>query len=203
MNSQLVEAQQSLWGRTEPAVDPSLPGLRRTDLGHGAWVDRAREWVTGHSTFFEELRAGLRWRTERRRMYERVVETPRLLCTPKPAERPSLLDSMARALSARYGETLDQISCALYRDGSDSVAFHQDKVLRDRPDSTVAVVSLEGPRHFLVRPLHGGASTSFSVGWGDLLVMGGTCQRLFEHGVPKVRHAAPRMAIMFRSHSLR
>lgn len=132
-------------------------------------------------------------------MYDRVVPVPRLLATLPEPQRPDVIQRMADALSSHYGESLQHVLCALYRGGRDSVAFHQDKVLKDQPTSLVAVVTLGGPRRFLLRSCDGGESRKWSVGWGDLLVMGGTCQRYFEHGVPKVKRAEPRMAIMFRA----
>jgi alkylated DNA repair dioxygenase AlkB len=36
------------------------------------------------------------------------------------------------------------------------------------------------------------------LGGGDLFVMGGTAQRTWRHGVPKVAEAGPRIAVMFR-----
>ena len=50
----------------------------------------------------------------------------------------------------------------------------------------------------MMRPAGGGPSLSFAVGRGDLMVMGGACQSTWEHGVPKVAHAEPRIAVMFR-----
>lgn len=54
------------------------------------------------------------------------------------------------------------------------------------------------PRKFLLRRAGGGPSRSLTLGWGDLLVMGGTCQRTYQHAIPKVARAAPRIALMFR-----
>ena len=62
----------------------------------------------------------------------------------------------------------------------------------------VAVVSLGGPRRFLMRPRGGGRCLSFTLASGDLLVMGGACQQSWEHSVPKVAHAPPRMSGTFR-----
>lgn len=49
-----------------------------------------------------------------------------------------------------------------------------------------------------MRPTGGGTSLGLQLGWGDLLVMGGSCQRTYQHAVPKVARADPRIAIMFR-----
>ena len=63
----------------------------------------------------------------------------------------------------------------------------------------MAIVSLGGPRRFLLRPAGGGHSRSFTLASGDLLVMGGLCQHRWEHSVPKVAAAPPRMSITFRN----
>jgi alkylated DNA repair dioxygenase AlkB len=110
-----------------------------------------------------------------------------------------VIDDMRRALSERYGEDFVRITAALYPDGNDSVAWHGDTTARDMPTAIVATVSLGQPRKFLLRPTEGGASISYPLGRGDLVVMGGTCQRTWRHAIPKVAHAAgPRIAVMFR-----
>lgn len=199
--------QLGLFGREDaPRLDASFRSLRRIWLDGSAWVDRAPGWLhAGHETLFRALARAVPWRRESRRMYDRTVEVPRLFAfTPDgaPAPHPAV-DAMARALSDRYGVDFVHRSFALYRDGRDSVAFHRDRELRDRPWSLVAIVTLGGPRTFRLRPLDPArrgpaASVGFRVGWGDLVVMGGDCQRRWEHGVPKVARASPRMAVMFR-----
>jgi alkylated DNA repair dioxygenase AlkB len=81
------------------------------------------------------------------------------------------------------------------------VAWHRDRELRALGDTLVAIVSLGGPRRFGVRPRGGGTATYLSSGWGDLPVMGGACQRDWEHCIPKARRAEPRLALMFRAPS--
>lgn len=196
----MTGVQLTFFGGGEPAIDPSFRAARRVELGRGAWVDHVRGWVSGHESLFAALEASMRWRSERRWMYERVVDVPRLLAmVPDDGEGHPLLGAMSRALSDRYGVDFDSIMLALYRSGSDSVAWHRDRgEVRTLDEAYVCVVSLGGLRRFMLRPFGGGPSTSITVGWGDLLVMGGTCQRTFEHRVPKQRHAEPRLAIMFR-----
>jgi alkylated DNA repair dioxygenase AlkB len=128
-----------------------------------------------------------------------VVDVPRLLATlPEDGPGHPLLREIAEALSARYRCRLSEISLAAYRDGRDSVAFHGDRMGRHLRDTVVALVSLGAPRRFLLRPVGGGASRAFDLGWGDLLVMGGSCQRTWEHAVPKMASARPRMSVQFR-----
>jgi alkylated DNA repair dioxygenase AlkB len=193
--------QASLFGGSDPGFDPAFEARRRLVLSHGAWIDHVPGWVRGHEAVFESLWLTTRWRQERRRMYERVVDVPRLVATlPEDGPGHPLLPALAEALSTRYGRPLRQISLAGYRDGRDSVAFHGDRFVRDRDDTVVAIVSLGARRRFLLRPAGGGPSRALALGEGDLLVMGGTCQRTWEHGVPKVAAAGPRLSVQFRSH---
>jgi alkylated DNA repair dioxygenase AlkB len=105
---------------------------------------------------------------------------------------------MAAALSERFGSDLSVISANLYRDGKDSVAWHGDRVARTRPETVVAILSLGSPRRFLLRPKGGGRSLRLEPAPGDLIVLGGTCQRTWEHSVPKRAQAGPRISVMFR-----
>jgi len=180
--------------------DPSFAQLRRDELTDGAWIDHAPGWVRGHDALFEQLEAELDWRTEERRMYDRVVMTPRLLARiPASAVAGGAIEDMRRALSERYGEDFVRTTAALYRDGNDSVAWHGDTTARDMDTAIVATISLGQPRKFLLRPTAGGASITYQLGRGDLVVMGGTCQRTWRHAIPKVAQApGPRIAVMFR-----
>jgi alkylated DNA repair dioxygenase AlkB len=193
----VLPRQLGLFSATEPRFDETFAGIRRLDLAEGAWLEHAPGWVAGDGALFDVLERTVRWRSERRPMYDRVVDVPRLVAGPEDGEHP-LLEEMRRALSARYGEDFVRVSFALYRDGSDSVAWHGDTVARDLPEALVATVSLGTPRRFLMRPAAGGRSIALPLGGGDLLVMGGTAQRTWRHSVPKVARAGPRIAVMFR-----
>ena len=192
--------QLGLFTSGAPDLDRSFAGTRRIALSHGAWIEHAPGWVSGHDTLFEELVASTPWRTERRVMYEREVDTPRLIAGP-PRDRRlhPLLEEMRVVLSRRHGEELTRVTFALYRDGKDSVAPHGDTTARDMDEALVATVSLGAARRFLLRPTDGGASIPFDLGGGDLFVMGGTCQRTWRHSIPKTaRPVGPRIAVMFR-----
>ena len=197
---QAVGGQLSLLGRQPPAFDPAFAGMTRRWLDRSAWIDHCPQWIAGQATLLAELTEAMSWRIQTRLMYERRVAVPRLTArVPDDGPGHPLLDRLADALSSRYEQPLRSVSLALYRDGADSVAMHRDKELRDREEALVAIVSLGDARTFALRSLHrGGPSLTWSFGWGDLLVMGGTCQRDWEHGIPKMRRAGPRMAVMFR-----
>jgi alkylated DNA repair dioxygenase AlkB len=187
-----------------PAL-PDAEALVRTPLSQGAWVDVAAGWLPEADDVFAALISDVPWRAERRQMYDRVVDVPRLVHTymaedtlPHPA-----LVSAREALSGHYepelGERFRTAGCCYYRDGRDSVAWHGDTIGRGRTqDTMVAIVSLGDPRRLALRPRSGGDAISFEMGHGDLLVMGGSCQRTWEHAVPKVAHAGPRLSVQFR-----
>jgi alkylated DNA repair dioxygenase AlkB len=56
----------------------------------------------------------------------------------------------------------------------------------------------------MLRPRGGGTALRFEVGHGDLLVMGGSCQRTWEHAVPKTSQpVGPRISVQFRPRGVR
>ena len=185
-----------------PGHDPAFETLRRDSLTRGAWIDVARGWATGHEALFEAVLGAADWQVWQRKMFDQVVDQPRLSTSWVGSELPAQLaavGTMSDDLSRRYGVALDRISANLYRDGQDSVAWHGDTHLRDQPTAIVAVLSLGSPRTFKLRPRGGGESLSWRLGQGDLAVMGGTCQRTWQHSVPKVAKAGPRICVMFRT----
>jgi alkylated DNA repair dioxygenase AlkB len=187
--------------------------VRREELTRGAWVDVRPGWLagTGAADLFGRLVDQVPWRAEKRQMYDRVVDVPRLLCfygeqdvLPDPA-----LEAARSALSAHYrrelGEPFVTAGLCLYRDGRDSVAWHGDTIGRgSQEDTMVAIVSLGSPRALALRPRGGGPARRYELGHGDLIVMGGSCQRTWEHAVPKTaRPTGPRISIQFRPQGVR
>lgn len=194
-----MQRQLDLFAQGAPAFDAGFANLCHIELSHGAWVDHVPGWVSGHDALFDELADGLHWRRETMEMYDKTVEVPRLLArVPLGGAGQPLVDNMRQAISRHYGEEFVYMTAALYRDGNDSVAFHGDTTARNMLEALVATVSLGAPRRFLLKPAEGGASVALPLGRGDLVVMGGTCQRTWRHGIPKVAHAGPRIALMFR-----
>jgi alkylated DNA repair dioxygenase AlkB len=190
----------------------SLAPIRRTVLTDGAWVDVRPGWLTGAGTVFERLAGGVPWRAERRQMYDRRVAVPRLLSfydEEAPLPEPILTEAKA-ALSRHYtselGEPFRTAGLCYYRDGRDSVAWHGDRIGRGNTEDTmVAIVSVGAPRALLLRPRGGGGQTlRYALGLGDLIVMGGSCQRTWEHSVPKTtKPVGPRISIQFRPRDVR
>ena len=203
--------QESLLDFGDDAVPVALRP-ERVPLSRGAWIDVQRGWLSGSAALFARLAAQVPWRAERRRMYDKTVDVPRLLCfygenaaLPDPA-----LDACREALTAHYaaelGEEFATAGLCHYRDGRDSVAWHGDRIGRGSTEDTmVAIVSIGEARPFLLRPAQpGGGTLRYSLGHGDLIVMGGSCQRTWEHAVPKsARPTGPRISIQFRPRGVR
>ncbi len=207
----MVATQSSLFDSGE-AVAPRDPDSRprRTELEHGAWIDVDSNWLVGTGHLFERLLDEVPWRAERRRMYDRMVDVPRLVAfygegeaLPDPA-----LEEVRETLSRLYRDERTPFcttGICLYRTGDDSVAWHGDTIGRRTGDNTlVAIVSLGAPRRLLLRPKTGGPGLGFNLGHGDLLVMGGSFQHTWEHSVPKTsRVTGQRISVQFRSAGVR
>lgn len=187
-----------------PRFAPLSGALVRHPLSQGAWVDHRPGWLLGSDGVLDELLAAVPWRAERRRMYDRVVDVPRLVAwygsgEPLPV---AALAEARRRLSTHYadelGEPFTSAGLCCYRDGRDSVAWHGDTIGRGRGPTEVAIVSLGQARPLHLRPRGGGSRLSFPLGHGDLLVMGGTCQDTWEHAIPKIANAGPRISVQFR-----
>jgi alkylated DNA repair dioxygenase AlkB len=195
----VLVGQQSLFGGGAPDVDERFSQLRRRELTEGAWIEYQPGWVSGQETLMAHLVETTGWHQQRREMYEKTVDVPRLVASlPDDGPGHPVLEKMRRALSLRYESDFVRTGMALYRDGHDSVAWHGDQVARELPRAIVATVSLGQPRRFLLRPRGGGTSIAYQLGFGDVIVMGGTCQRTWQHCIPKVAHAEPRLVVMFR-----
>ncbi|MFF8028078.1 alpha-ketoglutarate-dependent dioxygenase AlkB [Streptomyces sp. NPDC007896] len=198
--------QGSLFDQTDELHLSQLTAMRRTVLGDGAWIDLLPGWLSGADALFARLVDEVPWRAERRQMYEHVVDVPRLLAYYRAGDAlpHPILDEARRTLSAHYapelGEPFTTAGLCYYRDGRDSVAWHGDRIGRGaREDTMVAILSLGAPRDLLLRPRRGGETVRRPLGHGDLIVMGGSCQRSWEHAIPKTARAAgPRISVQFR-----
>ena len=146
-------------------------------------------------------------------MYDRVVDVPRLLqllrrgrAAARPAARPRPATPCSRHYAAELGEPFVTAGLCLYRDGRDSVAWHGDTIGRGRTEDTmVAILSLGSPRAAAAAPARRRRRRcGFQLGHGDLVVMGGSCQRTWEHAIPKTaRPVGPADRVQFRARGVR
>jgi alkylated DNA repair dioxygenase AlkB len=197
----ILAVQGSLFEHTE-----------RRQLGDGAFIEIRSGWLNDGAELLDALLTNVPWRAERRQMYHRVVDVPRLvsfhdLTVEDPPH--TLLTRLRRRLNDIYGAELGEpfttVGLCCYRDGSDSVAWHGDTIGRSSAqDTMVAIVSLGATRTFALRRRGGGPSLRLAQAHGDLLVMGGSCQRTWEHAVPKTSApTGPRVSIQFRPRDVR
>jgi alkylated DNA repair dioxygenase AlkB len=196
-----IAVQESLFEHSE-----------RRRLDGGAWIDIRSGWLADADDLFEALLSTVPWRAERRHMYDRMVDVPRLVSfhdlaiedSPHP-QLAKLRRQLNHIYAGELGEPFTTVGLCLYRDGSDSVAWHGDTIGRSRSEDTmVAIVSLGATRTFAMRPRGGGQSLRLPQGHGDLLVMGGSCQRTWEHSVPKTSTpTGQRISIQFRPRDVR
>lgn len=202
----MLHQQTSLFATGAPVLG-GLDRLRRTPLAHGAWIDVLPGWLSGADDLFAALAAEVPWREERRQMYDNVVAVPRLLAHYGPGEPlpdPVLAearDRLGRHYAAELGEPFVSAGLCYYRDGRDSVAWHGDRFGRGAThDTMVAILSLGEPRPLLLRPRGGGEpARKVPLGHGDLIVMGGSCQRTWDHAIPKTRASVGgRISVQFR-----
>jgi alkylated DNA repair dioxygenase AlkB len=203
--------QGSLFDAVETVGLRPLGSARRTELGAGAWIDVLPGWLSGAGSLFERLVTEVPWHAERRQMYDRVVDVPRLLCfydekdeLPDPALR-TARDALSEHYAEELGEPFRTAGLCYYRDGRDSVAWHGDTIGRGSThDTMVAIVSVGAPRALLLRPKGGGEIVRHALGHGDLIVMGGSCQRTWDHAIPKTaKPVGPRVSIQFRPRGVR
>jgi alkylated DNA repair dioxygenase AlkB len=191
--------QGSLLGAREPELAPD-PVIERITLDAESWIDVSRGWLLGADTLLEQLAREVPWRQHRRVMYDKVVDEPRVSkwyrgdeALPHPVMR-----AVGAALTQRYQVLLGSVGLNYYRNGRDSVAWHRDTELRTLDRTLVCIVTLGAARPFLVRPHGGGPSQDIHPASGDLLVMGGSTQKKWEHCVPKVASSGPRISMSLR-----
>jgi alkylated DNA repair dioxygenase AlkB len=199
--------QPSLFGFSgEPGLAALGDAVERRPLSDGAWIDLRPGFVSAADQLFDALVSSVPWHEERMRMYDSTVRVPRLLARYQGGESlpHPVLEEARSALNAHYGDELGgqfvSAGLCLYRDGNDSVAWHGDRIARESPaDTMVAILSLGAVRPFALRPKSGGPGLRLQIGHGDLLVMGGSCQRTWLHAIPKTaRCLGARISVQFR-----
>jgi alkylated DNA repair dioxygenase AlkB len=156
------------------------------------------------AAWFAELRDAVEWKAERRRMYDREVDVPRLtshyrLEPPETNVPPSILAAWDR-VRERTSVPFNSVGLNLYRDGRDSVAPHNDHLDVLVEGFPIALLSLGGTRRMAIRAKKP-PKTAIDVDLapGSLLLMSYMTQIHYTHGVPKTKEAVrERISLAFR-----
>jgi alkylated DNA repair dioxygenase AlkB len=154
--------------------------------------------------WFTELHRGVRWRSERRDMYDREVDVPRLLGSfrldPAPEGTPTAILDASKRVVAHLGVPFNSVGLNLYRDGRDSVAPHNDHLYDIREGFPIALLSLGATRRMTIRAKAAPRrSVHVDLETGSLLVMDYATQIHYTHGVPKTSAAVgERISLAFR-----
>jgi alkylated DNA repair dioxygenase AlkB len=162
---------------------------------------------------FSALRDGVDWHAQRRVMYEREVDVPRLTAHFRldalgsfearegiTAAASEILRDVAARVATSLGSPFNSVGLNFYRDGNDSVAPHNDRLQDLIAGQPIALVSLGATRRMLIRSKRPGeAATPIDLAAGSLLVMSYDSQHHYTHGVAKTRAAVgPRISIALR-----
>jgi alkylated DNA repair dioxygenase AlkB len=163
------------------------------------WVD-----ATTAATWFETLLREVPWRSERRRMYDRDVDVPRLVAGYRlgDAALPPVLDQAARRAgeSSPGGVRFTDVGLNLYRDGRDSVAPHNDHLYEIVSGYPIALISLGATRRMTIRSKSRPRRIfDLDLENGSRLLMSYETQKHYDHGIPKTTASVgPRISLAFR-----
>jgi alkylated DNA repair dioxygenase AlkB len=173
----------------------------RIALGREAWVDHEPSWLPPKEAddLLATLAAELRWEQRAIVLFGRSVMQPRLIAwagtigyrysgqTLEPRPFTPTLDRLLARVQERSGALFNHVLANRYRDGRDSIGLHADDEpeLGDAP--IVATVSVGATRRFVLKPRQKatGPGHTLEVRHGSLVIMGGSSQRHYVHGVPR------------------
>ena len=187
-------------GGLDVVVDESFGSVERIHLDEHSWIDHVHGWLSGDVELMRYLMANADWEQRSRWMYDRRVQEPRLTAEyPVIAEAPHpVLHYVTAALAAHYRVPYTRLWMNWYRDHEDGTSWHADHWAEKLDHTVIPVLSLGASRRFLIKANAGGRSTIVEASGGDLVVMGGRCQRDYKHSVPKQKTiAGPRVSLNF------
>jgi len=192
------------------AIDRAAP-VERIDLDAGSWVELVRGFVREPQVEYQTLLDELPWAQTEVLRYDRYVPENRLGTALRADSRP-LLRQTDLHLQSRYHVAFEGVAALLYRDGNDFQGLHSDRAMRWLDDTLIAIVVLGERRPFVLRPRTDWVAAAASrvpagehpddivllPGEGDLLVMGGACQRDWLHGVAAACTSEGRISLTWR-----
>lgn len=175
-------------------IDRGAPVVR-TELAQSSWVDLVHGFVPNATEVFGEIHDQVAWGQTEVLRYDKYVPEARLGAGVRADSHPVLRQTDLH-LRSRYRVPFTGVAAILYRTGADFQGLHSDREMRWLDETAIAILVLGERRPFVLRPrgdnipverVPSGSHPDDIVlmpGEGDLLVMGGACQREWLHGVP-------------------
>lgn len=180
------------WLAAEPVVE-------RIQLDERSWVDLVRGIVPDADRVHADLARDARWSNGRTFKYERWVDDERRSARQSGPRRHAALIEAEAWLIRRYRVRFSGVVLTEYRHGRESLGFHRDRAMTWLDETLVALLTFGALRPWLMRPETGKPvidpedalrdAIDFAPASGDLLVMGGRCQKEWLHAVPPVAGA--------------
>ena len=177
--------------------------LTADERGRITYTPRFVDGATAEA-WFAELRSGVEWQGQRRVMYEREVDVPRLMghfrLDPAPESTPPAILQAAHLVTGALNVPFNSVGLNLYRDGRDSVAPHNDHLYEIRKGFPIALVSLGDTRRMTIRAKEPPRRVMhIDLEPGSLFVMDYATQLHYTHGVPKTAEpVGERISLAFR-----
>jgi alkylated DNA repair dioxygenase AlkB len=186
----------------------------RTSLADGAFIEYAIAWLD--RTVADELERALSHELsfEQREveLFGKRVLQPRLIAwagtlpyrysgqTLEPRAFPPALAALRTRVSELCEVEFNHALVNRYRDGNDSMGLHADAEPELGPNPVVASLSLGSVRRFVIRHKRNREDRrELELCHGSLLVMGGTMQHHYRHGLPRTtKQVGERINVTFR-----
>lgn len=189
--------------------------IREKPLDGGGLLTLHDPWLPDADALFVVLRDTIPWAQQKIRVFAKEHLQPRLTAwfgdagavytysglTLAPLPWPEPIAALKRLVEEASGHEFNSVLANYYRGGDDSMGFHADAEKELGRNPVIASVSLGAPRRFILKPsskIKGAAPVELELGGGSLLVMSGTTQHLWRHGVPRQRDVGPRINLTFR-----
>jgi len=184
-----------------PVADADIKLWPKADLG------------TDDQLLLESLLAETPWRQEDVTVWGKTYPQPRLIAwygedtytysglELDPLPMTQTLQDIRRRVEALCNASFNSVLLNYYRDHRDCMGFHADDEPELGPAPTIASVSLGEVRRFVLKHRHRKdiADIKLPLQSGSLLVMAGSTQTNWKHGIPREsRPSGPRINLTFR-----
>lgn len=162
-------------------------------------------------SFYDKLLTETQWREYEMPMYDKIVTAPRMISWYQDKEDriPSVnapeftadLNKIRQRVETQIGLKFNAVLLNLYRNGSDGVSWHSDKIDKSGINPIIASVTFGETRMFRLRHKFRKEVPQVHIPLyhGSFLIMAGKTNSFWEHAVPKTtKEVLPRINLTFR-----